>query len=505
LEYGTSSGNAADLSAFPLTQPADNGTWVRWLPVDDFHFSENHSRHFKIDPISAGILFGDGTHGRIPPIGGDNIKAAFYRSHQGAAGNVSAGEITVLRNPVGLLAAIKQVTNPAAGAGGSDAETVEQVMERGPKTLKHRGKAITIEDFEWLARDASGEIASAWCLPTRDTSGKIREGWVTVVILPDNIEPRPFPRPALSRYVRRYLESRSLANLPAERHICVRGPEYLEAWVKARVVPTLAEKFDETKLAVTKRLDEFFHPLTGGPDRNGWELGRDVYLSEVYAEIEEVDGVDHVAELLLAGSQQQQLLTLGIREPLSHTVPDGAMVCNFDERIRYILADPLVAEVPAPVLSTGPSPLSPLELQVRIYGFKTGDRINIIDAAGNIIVSGVTITGLSAGNNTITLDIPFKETGNLPPAESVALISTDERIRLPIADWSADVDANTLAHAESFEKGRDPVCIVSGGQRYSELQFLPVKSVATRNDRIVIPEGHMVCSGAHVIEMILEE
>ena len=46
-------------------------------------------------------------------------------------------------------------------------------------------------------------------------------------------------------------------------------------------------------------LGEFFHPLRGGPDRRGWELGRDVFLSDVAAVLERVPGVDYVEELAL--------------------------------------------------------------------------------------------------------------------------------------------------------------------------------------------------------------
>ena len=39
-------------------------------------------------------------------------------------------------------------------------------MLRGPRHIKSRDRAITKEDFEWLAHQAAGEIAKARCLPT---------------------------------------------------------------------------------------------------------------------------------------------------------------------------------------------------------------------------------------------------------------------------------------------------------------------------------------------------
>lgn len=41
------------------------------------------------------------------------------------------------------------------------------------------------------------------------------------------------------------------------------------------------------------------HPLTGGPEGQGWPFGRDVFLSDVAAVLEAVSGVDYVQTLNL--------------------------------------------------------------------------------------------------------------------------------------------------------------------------------------------------------------
>ncbi len=494
--------NEGNPDGFPLMFQDTQGTWVLWRRVDDFYSSDNSSRHFIVDTINASITFGDGVRGMRPPIGRDNVKAARYRYPQGLAGNVAAGEVAILRNPTGLLADIKKVINPENAAGGGDSETVEDVRVRGPKSLKHRGKAITMEDYAWLARDASGEVAAAWCLPTRNRDGKVEEGWVTVVIVPEqtgSTDLRPFPRQVLLQDVRQYLESRVLANLPSERHIYVKGPEYIEVRVTARVVPLHPEKVDDVKFAITKRLNEFFHPLSGGPERKGWDLGRDIYLSEVYTEIEAVPGVDHVVDLMLAGSIQQIVLSLEMTAALKHTVLEGGMVSTFDERIRYVLAEPLETgsqdEMPA---ATGSL------LRVPVYGFKVGDRVNIVDNYNTIQMKGVAITGIQEANTSVTLDMNFTSTLNLPNANSLALFSGDERVRLPLAGWEDDGAGKAVAWLEGFAKGENTVCIVSG-QRYEELQLLRVCDMVPCRDRIFMPEGHLVYAGVHVIDMVIEE
>ncbi|HET6421533.1 MAG TPA: putative baseplate assembly protein [Geobacteraceae bacterium] len=490
---------ADDTSAFPVTEPDSQGVWVRWQQADHFYASGPSSRHFVLDPASGGVLFGDGEHGKIPPVGRDSIKAVCYSYHQGGSGNVSAGEITVIRNPSGPLAQIKGVRNAEEASGGGDIETIDEVNERGPNTLKHRGKAITVEDFAWLAKDSSGEIAAAWCLPTRDGNGMTREGYVTVVVVPDSTDARPFPRPPLLRDIRQYFASCALVNLTAtgnESRITIKGPEYVEVTITAGIVPVNPETADDVKFAIMARLAEFLNPLSGGPDRRGWQLGRDVYLSEIYEELENVAGVDHVSNTSLDGSIQQLVLTMETANPPYREICEGGMVGTFDERIRYSLAGLENAALSDPENV----------LRVRVYGLKVGDRVNIVDTDNSVVLKGAVITGLTCDGSTVVLDIPISALATMPAVESLALLSPDETIRLPLAAWlQADEQGHATARVEGFSDNENTICIVYNGRRDPDLQFLRLLSVESLHNRVFIPEGHLACSGAHMIEMILEE
>ena len=50
---------------------------------------------------------------------------------------------------------------------------------------------------------------------------------------------------------------------------------------------------------VFDQLTAFLHPLSGGPDGNGWEFGRDIYLSEIAAVVQATEGVDRVRSLIV--------------------------------------------------------------------------------------------------------------------------------------------------------------------------------------------------------------
>jgi hypothetical protein len=61
-----------------------------------------------------------------------------------------------------------------------------------------------------------------------------------------------------------------------------------------RVLPT------DVRRAVLEALAAWLDPLRGGPAGEGWPFGGDVHLSDLYAVLERVPGVDHVVDLRLS-------------------------------------------------------------------------------------------------------------------------------------------------------------------------------------------------------------
>jgi hypothetical protein len=121
---------------------------------------------------------------------------------------------------------------------------------------------------------------------------------VTVIIVPQSQGPRPQPSFELRRQVHAYLTARAPATLAPER-VAIIGPAYLSVGVEAVVAPRDASEAGLVEERVRVALASFLHPLTGGPEGNGWPFGRDVYVSDVAAIMEAVDGVDYVEDLHL--------------------------------------------------------------------------------------------------------------------------------------------------------------------------------------------------------------
>ena len=142
--------------------------WIQWRPVETFARSAGGDKHFMVDLVRGEVRFGpairqpDGgwrQFGAVPPAG-SALRFTRYRYGGGRAGNVAAGALTMLTSP---LAGVASVTNPRPAAGGADAESLDSARQRAGLELRTRSRAVTVEDFERLALEASPRVARALC------------------------------------------------------------------------------------------------------------------------------------------------------------------------------------------------------------------------------------------------------------------------------------------------------------------------------------------------------
>jgi hypothetical protein len=291
--------------------------WVRWHQVDSFYASSPTDRHYVIDPVAGKVNFGDGRRGMIPPPGPNAILAERYMTGGGVIGNVGAGSIVTLRQAVPY---VERVTNYYKARGGSDLESVEEAKLRGPQTVRHRYRAVTAEDYEWLALRASSNVARARCLKTAK-----REGEVTVIVLPKgeakgrDIMKKPVPAPELLRRVQDFLDERRLVTT----RVRVMKPRYVEVSVRVTVVLKHGGPGQERlKQQMETAIRTALHPLFGGVDGKGWAFGRAIHKSDLYRVVEGLDGVDYVEDLTLVDEDlKRPCVQLELREDeLVHVV-----------------------------------------------------------------------------------------------------------------------------------------------------------------------------------------
>jgi Baseplate J-like protein len=285
----------------------EQGEWCEWSLRPDFDASGRDDAHFLLDATNGTVSFGDGERGRVPPQQAQII--ATYDATRAETGNLAAGKITCLALSPHNQAIpdfdcekvkdqLSQITNPLPAMGGLAAETFTHAAGRAFEAVEAPQRAVTLADYEALARQAPGvrlaRVAKRANLHPSFPCFKAL-GMVTLIILPYLPADRPMPSRGLREAVASYLSRRRVIGTRLE----VIEPSYSVVAVRADVRSHLGANPSEVRRRIVAALNQFFHPLTGGPDGSGWPFGRDVYRSEVMQVLDETPGVDHVLSLEL--------------------------------------------------------------------------------------------------------------------------------------------------------------------------------------------------------------
>ena len=302
----------SDLEVDGRSDGSVRAAWVRWSEVTDLTAVDGDVRAYVVDRIDGEITFGDGSCGRIPPRGRDNLRAS-YRVGGGSDGNVEPGAIGDLVTDV---AHVEEVTNPVGGGGGADAESTDAVLDRAPRELRDRDRATTAADYERVAADAARELAAVRCLRGLNPDGEREPGWVTLLIVPNERRETPRPSTALARAVERAVGERAPLHLVANGRIVVRGPTYVPVGTDATVVAEAGARLGELEGRIEERLAGLLHPLSGN-DGDGWTFGELPTVTSVITAIEAEPGVDHVPSLRIhyGGARGRETITKGETPP----------------------------------------------------------------------------------------------------------------------------------------------------------------------------------------------
>ena len=269
--------------------------WVRWLAVPHLYASGPDDRHYVVER-ARGVFRFPGAGGLAPPAGAPIVVS--YVTGGGIGGNVEAGVITELHSGVGYVEAVR---NPLPAAGGAEAEHLRAARDRSAQQLRHRDRAVSTEDYEWLAMSATPEMARVRALPLESPDGRGGCGYVALILVPSSTAGQPQPSLELKAAVARHLAARMPAGIAGNLQLL--APTYVPVGVRAEVLPRSADEAGRVEARLRERLARFLHPLSGGRDGRGWQFGQPVALSDLAALLEETAGVDAVRFLQLMVGQ----------------------------------------------------------------------------------------------------------------------------------------------------------------------------------------------------------
>lgn len=271
--------------------------WEDWTRVDEFDRSKPDDRHYVYDPVKRLIYFGNGERGAIPAAGMDtNIVLIACELGGGNRGNVKphliSGWVNDSQKALGI-----QVDNPGFAAGGADAETLQETLQRAQAELKHPFRAVTNEDYETIVRATPGAaVARVHAIPLfkpglADYPREKAAGQISVVVVPYGLTDTPTPSAGFLQTVKHHIDTKRLVT--TEVHVI--PPVYIKVTVNAVVV--VEPQFVDEGQRLIELLKQLVRPLDGEHGAKGWTFGRPVYKGDIYNALSMGSGVVYVQDL----------------------------------------------------------------------------------------------------------------------------------------------------------------------------------------------------------------
>src|SRR5262249_40016692 len=99
----------------------------------------------------------------------------------------------------------------------------------------------------------------------------------------------------LLKRIQAHLDSRRVVGV----RVLIEPPLYMGLTVEARIQASPRVDPKQLQGAAVKALNEYFHPISGGPDGTGWPFGRPVHAGEAFWVLQQINGVLFVEDARL--------------------------------------------------------------------------------------------------------------------------------------------------------------------------------------------------------------
>lgn len=177
-----------------------------------------------------------------------------------------------------------------------DEEIRDAVLE-----LRRETRAVSARDFETLSLSFHSSdfpvnsVARAYCLSRCNADAQPRdfkaEAHVSVFIVPNPRFAAPDVAAKLTAALLTDLIPRCL--LTTQPHVALPNEVEINVHLEIHV---FADQIETTiRARVLAELERYFSKLVGGPDHTGWPFGQAVLISEMYALLDTIEGVDYIA------------------------------------------------------------------------------------------------------------------------------------------------------------------------------------------------------------------
>ena len=253
-----------------------------WLEAD---FDDKNSVLYTDADGNVDIEFGNNIQGK--QLNAGNVVRSDYRLGGGEEGNVGARTIINIGTPQSIYwvsdyntKVVASCVNPLQASGGADEESIEEARRAGPQSLRTLYRAVTAEDYKTICESVPGVSRCAVI-----QGGQVEScGFcaVTLAVYPEGGGP-----------LSTELQNRILAEIESKRMVCtnvvIQRADDVGVNIKGEVygyVNYLQVDVEENLATV---IEEYFISTQLNAD-----LTQPIYLSDVMAMLDGVEGVDHV-------------------------------------------------------------------------------------------------------------------------------------------------------------------------------------------------------------------
>jgi len=254
-----------------------------WRRVNSLYNSIEEDRDFIYDNTTQTITFGDGEHGKVVP----------YKEHISIHYYLTDGEQGIVPHRIddwniqGL-----SFYNPQSVEGGKNIPNYKERFSSIVESWKKPSQAVTLKDYEILAKMTTGlRVARAKALANKENN------LITIMVVPYSRTNHAMPDDFFCQRICRFLDAKRLITT----RIDVIKPSYTKVGISLEIQAHINFDEESIRLSIITALDEYLHPLKGGDNKEGWEFGRGIYYSDIYALIESIMGVSCLFNLTFDG------------------------------------------------------------------------------------------------------------------------------------------------------------------------------------------------------------
>lgn len=241
--------------------------WVEWARRTH---AAQQGRFYELDAAAGAVLFSGHTFSvYVPPAGAAAVRVV-YQSYRGTRGNVSAGAINTMAQPIRYIAS---VTNPMAAYGGTDGGGEEGAARQVATLLRTRGRAVSERDyFDIITRLGCG-VRQIKCCSGVDRQGRPAPDTITVALLIEEYEKGSHIFSAVKERVRAALAGAG-GMVPLGKTLVLCQPRFVRYSVRIWLRCPAMESVYQVQQRTEETIRRFLDPLHGGFDGRGWAIGQ---------------------------------------------------------------------------------------------------------------------------------------------------------------------------------------------------------------------------------------